>query len=929
MDIPQQARNLDFYGKSISILIIYLVVAVSFILIIDELINITIFSYNYTYNYNYGNINEKVCNNDSSTSVLEYEKARYRIFNIINKYKFKKDLFNKNWVNYLSFVVGIILTIIFFLSFGTLFYFFFINEKTKCSTNTANIPENQRSFLKVSLKCAKLDTIDEYIPNCTINYIVLLLIIVVYPLIYLLKGFFRKDYTWYAGGLWNRLFHILVFITLVFYIFTILSESEEEDKNKDKKTRALIYITFITIFYISQYIYEFIDDDYNKNYKPTNIYDETENNKNDVMFFDIYKQEEPIKPIEPKKPEKTDAAGNKSDLLLQFQYKNAKQIAALQADATKQSEYKKDLGEVTTYYNKKKEYDEKLKVYNDKFNIYKNASLKFPALIGIFDTMMPKMIGLDKTTVIIIIVMIIISIALYAVFAYYKNSYADFFYYTIFIYLVGIFSIILISNSILTYNTYFNKFHIYEPISQYKYDVNKLNVLLNICLEKNNDNLLDLYNRLLPENKKIFTVTPSSSSTSSFNEDTFKEDIRKIKDNTSPLLIAPITDYTPSSLTTVANFINIGIYNSLLNVYQDYDSTTPANNNNIYMSCLNSKKPNFIITDYSFLDTTNNFKFYYSYTVASGETAPSKLINVSAFITTSTTSDDYIKISTFFKILRGTAINDLNKLSEKIKGIKNNIKYLIIKQTPPFPPPTTDTTYLYTYLYNLKTAHNLDTDKTDEEIADDNFSVGEKPNLDLYKNNLYYIDLILNFYGDFIKDVRAITIRLFNNSGIPCDAINAIDLSKKIDMYETKFFYKKSDKSYQFKTEATSLYKKILENAINEFNDTYDKYFNIIRYISYTKLNATSSSLATDANFIKIRNQIIANYNIYNSGDKKFMDNNFILKKIILEANQIYSRQPLMINERKKLDTNINNVSWSFIILIIIFAIILIEPIII
>ena len=57
------------------------------------------------------------------------------------------------------------------------------------------------------------------------------------------------------------------------------SESEEEDKNKDKKTRALIYITFMTIFYVSQYIYEFIDDDYNKNYKPSNIYEETENNK--------------------------------------------------------------------------------------------------------------------------------------------------------------------------------------------------------------------------------------------------------------------------------------------------------------------------------------------------------------------------------------------------------------------------------------------------------------------------------------------------------------------------------------------------------------------------------------------------------------------------------------------------------------------------
>jgi hypothetical protein len=757
------------------------------------------------------------------------------------------------------------------------------------------------------------------------------LIILIYPLIYLLKGFFRKDYTWYAGGLWSRIFHALVFITLVLYIFTILSESEEEDKNKDKKTRALIYITFMTIFYVSQYIYEFIDDDYNKNYKPSNIYEETENNKNDVMFFDIYKQEEPIKPIEPKKPQRKDASGNFGDLLLQFQYKNAKELDDLKKDSTKKAildQYENDLNKVTAYYNDKKKYDEKLKVYNDKFNIYKNASLKFPALIGIFDTMAPKMIGFDKTTVIIIIVLIIISIVLYAVFAYYKNSYADFFYYTIFIYLVGIFSIILISNSILTYNTYFNKFHIYEPISQYKYDVNKLNVLLNICLEKNNDNLLDLYNKLLPENKKISNVT-ASTSTSSFNEDIFKEDIRKIKDKTADYTTTRYIAYiSDASLIKVAEFINIGIYNSMLYVYQDYDATTPANNNNIYMSCLNTKDATSKITDYSFLDTTNKFKFYYTYTVASGVSTPFKLINLSAAFATTPTDDDYVRISTFFKILRGTAINDLNKLSEKIKGIKNNIKYLTIKQLPAFTPTAADASYLYFYLYNLKTTHNLDIDKTDEEIADDKFTTADTTNLNLYKTNLYYIDLILNYYGEFIKEVRAISIRLFNSSGIPCDAINAIDLSKKIDMYETKFFYKTSDKKYKFKTAATSLYKKILENAINEFNNTYDKYFNIIRYISYTKLNVNSSPSLNDPKII-IRNQIIANYNIYNSGDKKIMDNNLILKKIILEANQIYSRQPLMINERKKLDTNINNVSWSFVILIIIFAIILIEPIII
>ena len=81
--------DLNGDGKIIGTIIISIVFFIALIIIIDEIYNITKFTYRYTYLYNYGKINENIC----SINNIEYEKARFRIYNEINNYKLEKDLF--------------------------------------------------------------------------------------------------------------------------------------------------------------------------------------------------------------------------------------------------------------------------------------------------------------------------------------------------------------------------------------------------------------------------------------------------------------------------------------------------------------------------------------------------------------------------------------------------------------------------------------------------------------------------------------------------------------------------------------------------------------------------------------------------------------------------------------------------------------------
>ena len=142
--------DLNNYGTFISIIIIYIVFFISIIIIIDEVYNVTKFCYKYTYLYNYGTLNEKTCSADNSTSIIEYEKARFRIYNVINNYKLEKDLFNKNWINYIVFITILLLTIVICVGFGVYFYTYFIANNSTCELPEGS-DKSQYSILNLFL----------------------------------------------------------------------------------------------------------------------------------------------------------------------------------------------------------------------------------------------------------------------------------------------------------------------------------------------------------------------------------------------------------------------------------------------------------------------------------------------------------------------------------------------------------------------------------------------------------------------------------------------------------------------------------------------------------------------------------------------------------------------------------------------------------
>jgi len=1054
--------DLNNYGTNISIIIIYIVFFVSLIIILDEVVNITKFCYKYTYFYNYGTLNEKTCTEDKSTSIIEYEKARYRIYNIINDYKLKNDLFNKNWINYITYISILLLTIIICLGFGIYFYVIFIDNNSSCDKPTE---QKDYSVLNLIVSCFFNYSL---VPNCTFNYFMIFIIMIIYPLIFIFKVFFKADYTW-RGGYWSRIMHMIFATFLLYYAVVLFGYKEpeaEEENNSSKYTILTIYLTYIIIFYIANYIFNNTVDEYNKPFKMGNIYDKKkDNDKNDTMFFDIYKQAPPIKPSKPSVLLTPPVDDENNNLLISFKYLTAEQLKnvaiiyetvkksmedlkpkltihyniepytqvenytklALKAvknnggnsdigkqvynsvtqnaetvwrgnvfffavigqtsaeyaqhnltkknkmtdkelldkyndyilntnlgdnrkmtpesrnaydgqgiiksaynEATKidykttdiVKNYIKNLNKVNEYYKAQKDYEDDLNVYNNKYNIYKNNQIAFPKLIFIIYDILPKLIGLDKTIIIIILVAIIIAIIIYIILKYLnQNIYGNYIYNTIFIYLIGIFTIFVISNSILTYNTYFNKYLIYEPISQYKYDLNKLNTLFNIRLYTNMASVyqkLDFYKKTT--NKQILENRNDVSQDDSIDDNIIIEEIKN-NDLKKTKTIQPYpTEVAKHDDTLLATYSASGkiesdktkaitaiirrilfrvIYSATINSTIT-TTTTPS----VYISYNRIYKPNE----------------YYENIVLLNMTAENQLIE-----------DTKISkiVKTFILFIKKTFINDASTLNDKLNIIKNNLKYIVYTDDEirkSVISITTDAHFYDDYLIK-KNFTKEEMDKIDYN-KDENGEIIVKS----YKDNLIAIDNILNIYGEFILKFRKIIIDLLNSTGY-CDEKAVINIDSKLDDYYKNVFKKNNsiDKNnkldFSFKTKdeepKIDIYKKILYIKINETNVLIQKYFNIIKFLSLKTIN-TETTL--DNEQIKIINEIINNYNIFNKDNDKYNLSDLLNEEFKLQCNYDNKFNNFSNNDKTEQELNMSNVSWSFIILIIIFAIILIEP---
>ena len=296
----------------------------SIILIIDELYNIGFFTFNYTYQFNYGTFTSKFNN----LQTIECETSRFNVYNNINF--LYKDIFNKSYFNNLLLIVATLITILCSVAYAVYFYFkFIIEQPLECSYDI----ETDLSFIKQILKCL-CDECHKLIPNCTSNYFVVFVLLIIIPLSYIFKTLFNINFTPNSNNVLFGFIYICIFILLIFYYSFNLFNRKTEDNYKDLIVHSLFTIIFISSSYIYRYIYS----------KYNNINLNTSNDN--TTIYDIYKQTPPIKPKPIQKP-----LYKGSDLLSNFKYD----------ENNKEPDYKIKKTIIDDYHKSIKNYDTDMK----------------------------------------------------------------------------------------------------------------------------------------------------------------------------------------------------------------------------------------------------------------------------------------------------------------------------------------------------------------------------------------------------------------------------------------------------------------------------------------------------------------------------------------------------------------------------------------
>lgn len=913
--------DINSVGKTIGSIIFIIIIFIGIVIILDEIFHISKFCFKYTYLYNYGKLNENICKKDAN-SLIEFETSRFRLYNELNNYKFHKDIFNKNWINYAVFISISIITILACFAFGYLFFHFFIANNNTCDFNIdekLDTNDPRISFLNRLLECIGAK---QKLPNCTYNYFIFYIIVLVYPLIYLLKFFFKIDYTYWNNKLLTKIFHIFVLINLLYYLFILFMIDDKEDTWNI--TKLTVFISFMIVFYLADYIYNQSYDEYYNLNKGINIYsgnktivgilnkyfnfakDEGEFNRDDnrdVNFFEIYKQEEPERPKAVEKP-----TYSNMDLLTNFRtcrtedFQDPKNTYCYQfsTEDKQLNEYQQHKRMVDDYYKNKEDYEKNLNIYNFKLNIYKNNKVDFPEFVSLLRNMIPALLGFNKTShQYLFILLIIIAVLYHLLKVNKKTKFSVYVYNTIFIYVIAVLSILVLSNAILTYNTYANKYLIYEPIAYYKEDITNLDALFNALLNKDtnkglSDNYIDLYNELNGNKLNKFSEALNSSNKSS------SEKIKELM-NQSVNFTNFSNSYSGDMIKTTTEFANIR--NQILRVlYTDFFNISGTLNATEIRQLSTGLSLN-INTDY--ITSAPSF-----YTYLSSETG-----NIS------------VNLRTFFINVKNIFVEDPKEIDEHIQKNKMNLIYLIYNDKY---DSASDNDFFNTFVkYPSKDELNkIDKTKTSGAIA-------------LYLNNINHINKIFEYYKQFLLKFRSLMIELFNSAEIYCENDDSIiNINTKLNTFLNKLFVF-GDTNIDFNRQnyfniynyitttedlpKVNLYKKVMELYITKIGNEYLRFFNIIKVIYRNDLVDVSDKPN------KLEYNIINNYNFFNKDTRKHTLDNLIRNPdlIVKVKNNLNKYSSYDTNKILKLNLSINNVAWSFVILMIIFAIFLIEPIII
>lgn len=778
------------FATSSKQLILLITFLIAFYVLLEEIYNLTKFVFKYNYSYNYGKLLHELCGKDFT----EFETSRFQIYKDINNVKIDNDLYNKNFYYLFILIITIIICIIISFGFIIFFYYIFCNN---CITIGELDDDNS---LKTFLKCMQLDTIFENVPSCIISYIILIILLLL-PINYLIKYVFNYDLI----PVKSKYIFILYIILFIYGLPFLTSYTRPSNNDEIKYNPYVYYILLISVILLT-YLYRDIYNCYNTF---TLI---AEDLKTDEDFYAIYNSDEPKKPVKPT-----------------FDILNQAKINEKSTDEKKQYDI-----ELKTYKKKLESYEKDILIYNKRLEIYNNTKIDDPEIIDPFTVILKKIIGLNLKTdldkiLVNVLVFLISIVILYYVLRYFKklDNYGNYLYNILIIPILNLFLILLIINTVMVYNTYINKYIIYEPLSLYKNHLYNFNETFQE--KKLNTNASDIYTLSLSSNTYI------------------------AKTNLTP------NQYdTHTKMSIILNILTAMFkYNIIEN---NYDTSNP------------------IMQYYQVNDAITTSPKYIKYTYNSSK-------NKYDDIEEPLTNIQNLLIINTQNIIDNNTLNDNNKITKFIKNI--------------FLKNSNDTNIIRTKIYNniLETIYK----KENKINYRDRNATNESIKNILYNTSLIEKIKVINEcveeYIKFLENFRKIIIDDIITELTDCITTDTIDINKKLDDIS------KLPTNNNIYTYITSTKPEIKNNINLKFKQLWQKIFIRLDY----KQEETQDS---------VFDEIKKNYNIVN--DEKYINNSFIkqTKYTLIDDNK----------DSEIITKNATTVSFSVILVISIFGIVLSEP---
>lgn len=390
-----------------------IIIYITYIMILYIIIEELYYLTSFVYSYNTAYDYGLMLKNMCNNEYFEYETERFQLYNNIVGLRLDNDKYNKKNYMTMVLVLSLVIGIIISFVFANLFYHNFIEDYKNCTKFDSGNGEYS-SFKQIILcfcpMCGDLS-------DCTLSYLIYIFLLILIPLYLLLKLGFNIDFDLFTN---NPYKNYLIAIIILLFILRLPIKKLDDFRFLNINSSYFIYylylIIYIMIFYYICNIIK-IYNDYN------DIYNERLDNKelnDEDKFYD---------------------------------------------------DYSKDIIEGIP--------DEK------EVDIYNNFISNVIGLNGfdqqIFDETGVFIKDYSKFIIIIGIILIIIYILYLCIFKFKfltsliksENDY-KIMYNKLIIPGLSLFIIILITNGTSLYNSYINKYVLYEPLKLYKNDLDKL-----------------------------------------------------------------------------------------------------------------------------------------------------------------------------------------------------------------------------------------------------------------------------------------------------------------------------------------------------------------------------------------------------------------------------------------------------------------------